>query len=93
VTDRREWRPLPERGLSSAAVIAIGLVVVLFLITVVAVVVADTSQNARGTRSPFQTRRFDLYGLGFAYPRGWRPQSWADVSSFTSLITYLSPLR
>ena len=46
----------------------------------------------RGDRGQQRARRFDQYGLTFDYPRTWTPESWPVESSFSSLITYLSPL-
>lgn len=38
-----------------------------------------------------ETAHFTGNGLSFEYPAAWRSQWWEDTSSFSHLITYLSP--
>ncbi len=88
VQKRRAGRELPEPGVSSVVVVVIGLGVLLVLAVLVAILLPGPNRKAALGR----TARFDQYGLTFDYPRTWTPESWPVVSSFESLITYLSPL-
>ena len=93
VQKRREGRELPEPGVSSVVVVMIGLGVLLVIAVVVAILLPGRNRKvAREPPSTLRTARFDQYGLTFDYPRTWTPESWPVVSSFSSVITYLSPL-
>lgn len=68
------------------------------VITILALVTAGSAGCAPAGHSSADPRpvtvnlaRFTGQGLSFRYPGTWQARSWNDVSSFSALITYLSP--
>jgi len=92
VKKRQEARDFPAPGVSSIAVVVIGFGVLVVLAVLVAILLPGPDRKVAEPSSTTRTARFDQYGLTFDYPRTWTPESWPVVSSFSSLITYLSPL-
>ena len=60
------------------------------LVAVAVCVALPFARTPAGPARPTAPATFSAMGLSFRYPATWHPGTWNDVSSFTTLIVYLS---